>query len=266
MAEGVLMMKAITIIVSALVLGASAAFAQVATDDPFRERAAVTDFRASELMGATVYVSDAAIVTTSVEGVPEAWESVANVDDLVTTMHGEIRGVLIDVGGFLGIGARTVMVDMDALHVVHERDANAVHVVLNATREALENAPEFDEGSIARQYRTDFDGRVGVPAVPPTGFEHVAPRDLTADDLMNAEVYDRFDERVAGISDVVLSSDGAEVEAVLVDVGGFLGLFTHTVLVDIDQLDVQSDAERNQVRVYLDLSEEQLEALPEHGG
>jgi hypothetical protein len=263
MAEGVLMMKAITIIVSALVLGASAAFAQVATDDPFRERAAVTDFRASELMGATVYVSDAAIVTTSVEGVPEAWESVANVDDLVTTMHGEIRGVLIDVGGFLGIGARTVMVDMDALHVVHERDANAVHVVLNATREALENAPEFDEGSIARQYRTDFDGRVGVPA---TGFEHVAPRDLTADDLMNAEVYDRFDERVAGISDVVLSSDGAEVEAVLVDVGGFLGLFTHTVLVDIDRLDVQRDAEQNQVRVYLDLSEEQLEALPAYGG
>lgn len=259
-------MKTIMILLSTLVLGASVAFAQVTTDDPFRERAAVTDFRASDLMGATVYVTDAAIVATSVETVPEEWESVASVDDLVTTMYGEIRGVLIDVGGFLGIGAHTVMVDMDGLHVVHERDSDVVHVVLRATREDIENAPAFDEDSIARQYRTGFEGRVGVPAEPPEGFERVAASELTADDLMNAEVYDRFDERVVGISDVVLSSDGGDVEAVLVDVGGFLGLFTHTVLVDIDQLDVQRDAEQNQVRVYLDLSEEQLEALPAHDG
>jgi hypothetical protein len=257
-------MKTIMIILSTLVLGASVALAQVGTEDPFRERAAVTDFRASDLMGATVYVTDAVIVRTSVESVPDEWESVATVDDLVTTMFGEIRGALIDVGGFLGIGARTVMVNMDAVHMVHERDGNAVYLVVNATREAIEDAPEFDEDSLARQYRTGFEGRVGAPAVPPARFESVEPTSLTAQDLMSAEVYDRFDERVTGISDVVLSSDGDDVEAVLVDVGGFLGLFTHTVFVNLEQLDVQRDAEQDEVRVYLDLSQEQLEALPAH--
>ena len=75
-----------------------------------------------------------------------------------------------------------------------------------------------------------------------------------------------IDERVTGINDVVLSSDGDDVEAVLVDVGGFLGLFTHTVFVSLEQLDVQRDAEQDEVRVYLDLSQEQLESLPEHEG
>ena len=256
-------MKATMMILTTLVIGFGMAFAQVETDDRFLERAAVTDLRASDLMGATVYVTDAAVVTTMVDEPLENWESVASVDDFVISQNGEIRGVLVDVGGFLGIGARTVMVDMDALQVVHERDADAVFVVLTATREELESAPEFDEDTIASQARTDFAGRLGVPETPAAGFEPVAATELTVDDLTGADVYDRYGDRVSGISDVVLSPSADEVEAVLIDVGGFLGLFTRTVAIDIDQLVIQTGAD-GEVRVYLDMTEEQLETLPEH--
>jgi len=260
------MMKTILIALSSLMLGLGAALAQAETNDPFLQRAAATDLRASSLMGATVYVSETRAVATVVDGVLDEWESVANVDDFVTSPDGHIRGLLIDVGGFLGIGARTVMVDMDALQVVHERDSDTVHVVLAATREALENAPEFDADTIGSQSRSDFAGRVGVPETPAAGFEAVAPAALTVDALTGAAVYDRFGDRVSGVSDVVLSPAGDQVEAVVIDVGGFLGLFAHTVEVDMDRLQILTDAESGDVRVFLDMSQEELEALPEYEG
>jgi hypothetical protein len=136
--------------------------------------------------------------------------------------------------------------------------------VLVATREELENAPEFDQQTLTSEARTDFGGRLGAPETQREGFTAVAPTELTADALASATVYDRFGDRVSGISDVVLSDAGTDVEAVLLDVGGFLGLFTRTVRVDIDQLEIQSDPEQRDLRVYLNMTREELENLPEH--
>lgn len=259
-------MKTIMIVLSSLMLSLGVAMAQAHVDDPFLQRAAATDLRASSLLGATVYVTQTPATATVVDGPMEAWEDVGNVDEFVASPDGHIRGVIVDVGGFLGIGAHTVMVDMDAVQLVHERDSDTIFVVLTTTREALENAPAFDGDTIGSQARSDFAGRVGVPDMPADGFEAVAPSALTVDDLTGATVYDRHGDRVSGISDVVLSPGGDEVEAVLIDVGGFLGLFTRTVAVDMDQLQILADAESGDIRVYLDMSEEELEDLPEHEG
>jgi hypothetical protein len=257
-------MKATLIILSTLVIGLGAAFAQVGTEGRFLDRATVSDLRATDLLGAAVYVTDAAVATRTVEGPMDNWESVGSVDDFVMSQEGDIRGVLLDIGGFLGIGARTVMVNLDALQVVQETDSNAVYVVLVATREELENAPEFDQDTLTSEARTDFAGRIGAPEMPREGFETVAPTELTADALTGATVYDRFGDRVSGISELVLSEDGTGIQAVLIDVGGFLGLFTRTVRVDIDQLEIQSDPQNDDVRVYLTMTQEELENLPEY--
>lgn len=257
-------MKATLVFLSALVIGLGAAFAQVGSDGRFLDRASVSDLRATDLLGANVYVTDAPAATRVVDGPMDGWESVGNVDDFVLSQVGDIRGVVVDIGGFLGIGARTLMVNLDALRIVQERDTDTVYVVMDATREELENAPEFDQDTLTSPARTDFTGRLGVPETPAAGFETVEPTALTADALTGASVFDRFGDRVSGISDVVLSDSGTEVEAVLLDVGGFLGLFTRTVRVDIDQLEIQSDPEHDDVRVYLDMTQEQLENLPEH--
>jgi len=54
----------------------------------------------------------------------DSWEDVGSINDVVMTQDGEFRGILIDVGGFLGLGARTVMVDFEDLYFVSD-DADA---------------------------------------------------------------------------------------------------------------------------------------------
>lgn len=89
----------------------------------------------------------------------DAWENVGNIDDMIVTMDGEIRGILIDVGGFLGIGARSVMVDMSDLYFVSEngdaQDIDDFFVVASMTQEQLEALPEWSED----QLRTGFEQR-----------------------------------------------------------------------------------------------------------
>lgn len=259
-------MKKTLIAFATIVLSLGMALGQSGMDVQFDDRAAVTDLRASTLLGATVYRSDTIQTARIVDAVDPAWETVANVDDVILSQDGPIEGVLLDVGGFLGIGAHTVMVSMDSLQLVLDRNSNAVHVLVNATREQLENAPAFDTSSIEFETRTDFAGRVGVPAVRSDRFETIDTSAMTADDLTGAVVYDRFGDRVTGISEVVLSADGSSVESVVVDVGGFLGLFAHSVRVDLDRLDIVRDLQSGDVRVYLDLSQEELENLPVYDG
>jgi hypothetical protein len=266
------------------------------------------DIRVSEILGATVFVTEQEVAATEIQAQPEDWESAATVDDIIVSRDGQVRGVLLDVGGFLGIGARTVMVSMDQITLVGDAANDQVYVVFTATREQLEEAPEYVYGE--RTVEADqpaetaepapaapadpaapaapadpaapaapadpaapaapgaeqpgvVDDRVGV-GTPPEGFVQADWAVLTADDLMRAEVYDRFNERVSGIDDVVLSADGSAVEGVLMNIGGFLGLGARTVMVDADFIEVHHDPEFRDVRVYLHMTEAELEALPEY--
>jgi hypothetical protein len=281
-------MKRIMLIVSlalAALFGVAAAQAGAAEGELFMTYREGDDHRLSDLMGATVYVTESDIPMTEVDAEPEGWEAVARVDDFVMTRDGQVRGVLIDVGGFLGIGARTVMVGMEQLRFVNRVDQEEMYVVFTATREQLEQAPEFDQmsadvapaepapaesapaqpapaGEVDRAPRP-ADDRLGV-AEAQAGFAPVERGVLTVNDLTSAVVYDRFDERVSDISDVLLSSDGSQVVGVLIDIGGFFGLGARSVAVDIDDLEVLYSAERNETRVYLALTEEELENLPDY--
>jgi uncharacterized protein YrrD len=280
------------------------------------------DLRISEILGTTVFVTEQEVAATEIQAQPEGWESVGTVDDVIVSRDGQVRGVMLDVGGFLGIGARSVMVSMDQITLVGDATNDQVYVVFTATREQLEQAPEYAHGE--RTVEADqpepaaaeqpaetaepapadpaapaapadpaapaapadpaapaapadpaapaapgaeqpgvVDDRVGV-GTPPEGFVQADWAVLTADDLMRAEVYDRFNERVSGIDDVVLSADGSAVEGVLMNIGGFLGLGARTVMVDADFIEVHHDPEFRDVRVYLHMTEAELEALPEH--
>jgi hypothetical protein len=106
--------------------------------------------------------------------------------------------------------------------------------------------------------------RVGI-AQPEEGFATVAWSTLSVDDLRRAEVYDINNDRVSGISDILFGADGS-VEAVLIDVGGFLGIGQRSVAIPMDQLEIQGKQDLSDLRVYLAITQQQLEALPEHVG
>jgi sporulation protein YlmC with PRC-barrel domain len=86
-----------------------------------------TDIRASDLIGMDVY---------NLEN-----EAVGEVEDLVLDNGKNIKGIVISVGGFLGLGERNVAVQPGS--VLIRRQGDAERAVINTTKETLKNAPEF---------------------------------------------------------------------------------------------------------------------------
>lgn len=311
------------------------AMAQTATDattggmsDPAAADGAVPAFLANDFTGKTIYALDRGDAgapeaaaqdgltvaerdrlrwTSSDRFLPERdqWNSVGAIDDIVMTMDGEIRGVLLDVGGFLGFGARTVMVDVAELNFVAEGDApdgiDDVSIVVAMSREQLEALPEWDEdrlgaGFDVRGYRqgdaATTTGAVGsgaagsgtmhsdaadaTPAQAGTdrngaaevfGADHAMLEgdERTAERLIGADVHDAEGETIGSVDDVVVDADN-RISDVVVDVGGFLGIGSHTVKLPLTQARIGwSDAD-DEVRVQVAMTAEQLEQLPAHDG
>jgi len=106
----------------------------------------VEDFGAyaSDIIRESIYATQRDVPQTVTE-VPDEWEDVGTVDDLIINKDFEVKGVLVDVGGFLGIAAHRVALDIDAIHFVRsENDDEDFYMVVEKTREELENAPEYE--------------------------------------------------------------------------------------------------------------------------
>lgn len=231
----------------------------------------------------------------------DAWDNIGSVDDVVLSQDGEVRGVLIDVGGFLGFGARTVMVDIDELYFVTD-DSNPdrpgdFFVVAAMSTEQLEALPEWDADRLAAGFdlsggyqtgivtdtgmSTDRGADMGSPSYTADAPAVTAPidgasdpadhagthaaGDLTAENLLGADVVGAEGESIATVGDLVLADDGSVTHAII-DVGGFLGIGSHTVALEVDSVEVVQDAENGTVQVYVAMTRDQLASLPEYRG
>jgi hypothetical protein len=81
---------------------------------------------------------------------------------------------------------------------------------------------------------------------------------ISADNLIGTTVYGADDAKVGEIGDVVLSSDNG-IDAVVVDVGGFLGVGEKPVAIGMEKLKFMADKDGNQY-LYTNFTKEQLEA------
>jgi sporulation protein YlmC with PRC-barrel domain len=70
-----------------------------------------------------------------------AGNNVGSVGDLLLGADGQITHVMVDVGGFLGIGARTVALDVGSL-TAEQGDGGDFVVAL--TRDQIEALPEYE--------------------------------------------------------------------------------------------------------------------------
>ncbi|PSJ63418.1 PRC-barrel domain-containing protein [Kumtagia ephedrae] len=84
--------------------------------------------------------------------------------------------------------------------------------------------------------------------------------DIRAEDLVGTTVYGANDANIGEIGDVVLTQDG-KVDALIIDVGGFLGVGEKEVAVGMDNLAFMTDADGNKY-LYTNFSKEQLDAAP----
>lgn len=293
--------------------------AQDAATSPFQSEAAGPAIYASELIGARIYVSEAALDADAYAGVQEGWEDIGEVNDVLLGRDGSVDAVLVDIGGFLGMGERQIAVDMAALKVVSDdaTDADDWFLVLQSDRATIEGAPEYlrpgmnDQAAVETQPAaedqaaatdttaqgtatddavadsttaegtTEGTGNATDTALPadgdgqsaaatnadgtlsmPEGYSEVGRDTLTAELLTGADVRGPDDQSIAEVSDLVLSADG-QVTDVVLDVGGFLGIGARSVAIPMDRLTV-GQTEGGAVRIWVNMTKEELEALPEY--
>jgi sporulation protein YlmC with PRC-barrel domain len=83
---------------------------------------------------------------------------------------------------------------------------------------------------------------------------------VMASSLIGSTVYSSANENIGDINDVVLAKDG-KVLAVIIGVGGFLGLGEKDVAVPMDRLQFVKD-ESNNVKFTISASKEELDQAP----
>jgi PRC-barrel domain len=281
-----------TAMAMAMVLG-SAATAQ----DLFRTEMDPVAITASDFIGKRVYAAETAVDSAEYAGVQDGWTDIGEINDVILTRDGKVDAVLVDIGGFLGMGERQVAVGMENIRFVSDsataEELNDFFLVINADRSVLEQAPEYLRTSAmpaAPMDATTADGtttgKTNIPVVDEAlgttaendamaategattggtmtvdGYTAVDPATVTSDQLMGVRIYGPNDEDLGEIANFVFDTNGAPAQ-VIVDVGGFLGIGEKPVAIDMTALQIMQAADGDALRAYVQMTQEELESLP----
>jgi sporulation protein YlmC with PRC-barrel domain len=129
----------------ALLMISTASFAQTSAKTPSQAAAPVAaagDWSASKMSGVNVY--------------NEANDKVGEISDVIIESNGKVRGLVLEAGGFLGMGKHYVLVSMDSLKFANKTGKTSAgqtsdtkrewypdRAVMNVTKDQLKSMPEF---------------------------------------------------------------------------------------------------------------------------
>ncbi|WP_048644894.1 PRC-barrel domain-containing protein [Nitratireductor soli] len=319
-----------TLVATGAVAQTSTAPTAAPTEAPVEMVVRAEGHLATDLIGKAVY-----------NGTGAEAENIGKVNDLVLDDAGDVKAIVVGVGGFLGIGQKEVALEYDLVEwaemdgdrwLVVETTADALKAQEDfdrsayrpmpadadvtetkpATRDDLANAPvATEEGGESAVVAPEGDGTSGstggmaaAPAPDATApatdeqaaeAETPAPADaetaeapapdgsmatddtqtsavdraaleempvdqVRTEDLTGTTVYGANEENIGEIGDVIISQDG-NVDAILVDVGGFLGIGEKEVAIGLDNLAFMADGD-GKLYLYTEFSKEQLEQQP----
>jgi sporulation protein YlmC with PRC-barrel domain len=244
---------------------------------------------ASQILGENVY-----------NGTGDDAQNIGDVNDIVVAKDGQAQSLVIGVGGFLGMGEKSVAFDYDKAQWATK--GNERWLVVEGTKEQLQALPAFDRKAYdpgpAPAASNDVTAPAPTAAAPADTTTAEAPADTTApapatdtaanapeadsttdttqtsaidksaltempvgdirsEDLVGTTVYGADDVKVGEIGDVALTAD-KKVDAVIVDVGGFLGIGEKEVAVGMDNLKFMADKDGKKY-LYTSFTKDQLE-------
>lgn len=104
------------------------------------------DIYASKLIGMRIYATEQRFDPdfTVNRGDEVNWDDIGEVNDVLLGREGEVKAVILGVGGFLGIGEKDVAIEMSSLQFVRESDdPEDFFLVVNANKAQLEQAPPY---------------------------------------------------------------------------------------------------------------------------
>ena len=234
---------------------------------------------ATNIIGETVY-----------NGTGDDAQNIGSVNDIVLTREGKAQSLVIGVGGFLGLGAKNVAYDFGKAQWAEKNGDR--WLVAQTTKEELQAQPDFNRKAYDPVPATTASNEPAATAPAAAPADTTAPADKTAaapaapdasapdqtqtaaidkstltempvgeirgDDLKGTTVYGANDAKVGEIGDVVLTPD-KKTDAVIIDVGGFLGIGEKEVAVGMDNLKFMTDKDGNKY-LYTTFTKEQLEA------
>ena len=106
--------------------------------------------RTRDITGGNVYTMNPAddegwTMGTAYDAVGEGWNNIGEIEDVVLDSNGQMIGVVAEVGGFLDIGDKHVMIATPDVNLVAVDDAT-YGIVTRMSEEQLEELPGVDEG------------------------------------------------------------------------------------------------------------------------
>ncbi|RWE17518.1 MAG: PRC-barrel domain containing protein [Mesorhizobium sp.] len=212
----------------------------------------------SKIMGAAVYDSTADDAT-----------KIGDVNDIVLDKGGKAKLIVIGVGGFLGVGEKNVAYDFGKIEWVDKKGER--RIVAKTTKEELQAQPNFDTkayetasnntqpaASTANQTAPAKTDQTATASIDKSALTDVPSDKISAAELIGTRVYGADDAKVGEIGDVILTGD-KKVDAIIVDVGGFLGIGEKKVAVGMENLKFMTDKNGNRY-LYTNFTKDQLEA------
>jgi sporulation protein YlmC with PRC-barrel domain len=201
-------------------------------------------------------------------------EHIGDINDLIVGQNGSVDAVIIGVGGFLGVGEKNVAVPFDSLHWSMDNNGKPA-VFLAVTKDQLQNAPNFDVATLQQNPKGNAgnsDTAMNAPAAGTTdkgvtayGTQNTVIVDTTnisADELKNTTVYDADNQNVGNVGDVIVTKDG-KIDAIIVDVGGFLGIGEKPVAIAFEDLKIHK-AQDGKLIASTSFTKEQLDNAPKY--
>ena len=221
-------------------------------------------------------------------------DKVGEIDSVMVDPNGEVNSVVIDVSGWLE-SEKLVAVEWSDLKTGEDNK-----IVSSLTKDSAEAAAAYEykdqnlrgqvltesgEPYVAADADAPADTTTDETATTTADTDADAPADtatatadadadadatddsavinadgsLNASKLIGLDVQSPEDKKVGDIGEVVLDKEG-QVEGVVVDVGGFLGIATHPVL--LDWKDVTLASQDGKDRAVVNLTKEKLEQMP----
>jgi sporulation protein YlmC with PRC-barrel domain len=202
-------------------------------------------------------------------------DKVGEIDSVMVDPKGKVTSVVIDVSGWLE-SEKLVAVKWSDLKTGEDNK-----IVSSLTKDSAKAAAAYNyaDPALRGQVLTESGERyVAADAEAPADTTAEGTATATADTdatdnsaiinadgslnaskLIGLDVQSPEDKKVGDIGEVVLDKDG-KVEGVVVDVGGFLGIATHPVL--LDWKDVTLASQDGKDRAVVNLTKEKLEQMP----
>ncbi len=214
-------------------------------------------------------------IASEVSEVPEDWQMAGDIDDVIITREGEVRALLVDAGGFLGMGETEKRVELDNVRFVRDSDDEGEYfVVFAGDRQMFEEQQDYDlaaaqqDDEMLATQSEEVQNQMAAQGRGAEGargdMEPVDWANVTTEELLGAPVYGENDEWIGDLSELNLADDGG-IEGVIIDVGGFLGIGEKPVMMSLDQVTLRR-AFGDEIRAYVNATEEELDAMEEWTG